>query len=203
MQRRVIAAAFLCAIAGSASAQSAASGPTVTPPSATGTSAPLQSAPPAPPPVAGQKPIEVPIHRLPGPTATKQEHIHQMGQTVMPFDLNKTTHIFRMTDSGGVQSVVVKNAQDKDQIPLVRQHLRHEAEAFQHGDYSDPTSLHGKTMPGVSELEGHHASIAVAYSELPLGAALTFKTGDRHLATEIHRWFGAQLSEHGADARAE
>jgi putative ABC transport system ATP-binding protein len=30
-------------------------------------------------------------------------------------------------------------------------------------------------MPGVSELESHHAAIAVAYSELPLGAALTFK----------------------------
>jgi len=132
-----------------------------------------------------------------------QEHIHEMGQTVMPFDLNKTMHVFRMTDSGGVQSVVVKDAQDKGQITLIRQHLRHEAEAFQHGDYSDPASLHGRTMPGVSELESHHVSIAVAYSELPLGAALTFKTRDRHLVTEIHRWFGAQLSEHGADARAE
>jgi hypothetical protein len=126
-----------------------------------------------------------------------------MGQTVMPFDLNKTTHIFRMTDTGGVQSVVVKDARDKDQIPLVRQHLRHEAEAFQRGDYSDPTSLHGKTMVGTSELERHHASISVAYSELPLGAALTFATRERHLVTEIHRWFGAQLSEHGPDARAE
>lgn len=134
---------------------------------------------------------------------TRQEHVHEMGQTVMPFDLSKTTHLFRMTDSGGVQSVVVKNVQEKDQIALIRQHLHHEAEAFQRGDYSDPTSLHGKTMPGVSELESHHASIAVAYSELPLGAALTFRTRDRHLVMEIHRWFGAQLSEHGADAMAE
>lgn len=30
-----------------------------------------------------------------------------------------------------------------------------------------------------------------------------FSTQDRHLLTAIHRWFGAQLSEHGADARAE
>ena len=134
---------------------------------------------------------------------TMQDHIHEMGQTVMPFDLNKTTHIFRMTDMGGVQSVVVKHAQDKDQIALIRQHLRHEAGAFQHGDYSDPASLHGKTLPGLSELESHHAAIGVAYSELPLGAAVTFKTRDRHLVTEIHRWFGAQLSEHGADAKAE
>ena len=134
---------------------------------------------------------------------TTQEHIHEMGQTVMPFDLNKTTHIFKMTDSGGVQSVVVKDAKDKDQVTLVRQHLRHEAEAFERGDYADPTSLHGATMPGVSELKVHHAEITVSYAELPLGAALVFETQNRHLVTAIHRWFGAQLSEHGADARPE
>jgi hypothetical protein len=78
-----------------------------------------------------------------------------------------------------------------------------EAEAFQHGDYADPMMLHGKTMSGVSKLAKYHAAIAVSYSGLPLGGALTFKTRNRHLATAIHRWFGAQLSEHGADARPE
>lgn len=134
---------------------------------------------------------------------TKQEHIHEMGQTVMPFDLTRTTHIFRMTDTGGVQSVVVKDTKDKDQIKLIRQHLRHEAAAFERGDYADPKSLHGATMPGLSELESNHAKITVSYSELPLGAALNFTTPDQHLVTAIHRWFGAQLSEHGADARPE
>ena len=32
---------------------------------------------------------------------TKQEHVHQVGPSVMPFDLSKTTHVFRMTESGG------------------------------------------------------------------------------------------------------
>jgi hypothetical protein len=134
---------------------------------------------------------------------TTQEHIHKMGQTVMPFDLNKTMHIFKMTDSGGVQSVVVKDAKDKDQVVLIRQHLRHEAQTFERGDYADPTSVHGAAMPALSELKGHHAEITVSYSELPLGAALVFKTQNRHLVTTIHRWFGAQLSEHGGDARPE
>ena len=139
----------------------------------------------------------------PALSQTKQEHVHQMGQTVMPFDLSKTTHLFRMTDSGGVQSVVIKDARDKDQVELIRQHLRREAEAFQHGDYADPTSLHGLTMLGASELASHHQEITVSYSELPLGAAITFETPNRHLVTGVHRWFGAQLSEHGADARPE
>ncbi|MEZ5889762.1 MAG: hypothetical protein R3D52_05595 [Xanthobacteraceae bacterium] len=134
---------------------------------------------------------------------TVQEHIHAKGQSVMPFDLTRTVHVFRMTDSGGVQSVIAKDAHDKDQIALIQRHLRHEAEAFQRGDYTDPISLHGATMPGVSELKSHHAKITVSYSELPAGAALTFEAPDPHLVTAIHRWFGAQLSEHGADAKAE
>jgi hypothetical protein len=43
-----------------------------------------------------------------GMAQTKQEHIHHMGPSVMPFDLAKTTHVFHMTDTGGVQCVIAK-----------------------------------------------------------------------------------------------
>jgi hypothetical protein len=72
---------------------------------------------------------------------TKQEHVHHMAYSVMPFDLAKTTHIFRMTDSGGIERVTVKDAAAKDQVALIQQHLQYEAGAFQRGDYSDPASL--------------------------------------------------------------
>ena len=134
---------------------------------------------------------------------TKQEHVHHKGQSVMPFDLAKTTHIFRMTESGGVQRVIVKDATAKDQVPLIQQHLRHEAEAFQRGDYSDPASLHGPEMPGLRELQAGARQVKVSYSALPTGAEITFETTNLHLLTAIHRWFGAQLSEHGADATSE
>lgn len=134
---------------------------------------------------------------------TKQEHVHHMGHGVMPFDLAKTTHIFRMTDSGGVQRVVVKDATEKDQVALIQRHLQHEAEAFQRGDYSDPASLHGADMPGLKDLQAGAAQINVSYSALPTGAEITFATTNLHLLTAIHRWFGAQLSEHGADATSE
>ncbi len=134
---------------------------------------------------------------------TKQENVHHMGHMVMPFDLDKTTHIFRMTESGGVQKVVVKDARAKDQVAMIQRHLQHEAEAFQRGDYSDPASLHSATMPGLKDLEAGAAHIKISYSALPTGAEITFKTTDLHLLTAIHRWFGAQLSEHGADAMSE
>jgi len=134
---------------------------------------------------------------------TRQEHVHQMAEGVMPFDMSKTVHVFRMTESGGVQKVIATEPGATDQIALIQQHLRHEAEKFQQGDYSDPAKLHGANMPGLRELQTGASRIRVSYAALPDGAEITFATSDLHLVTAVHRWFGAQLSEHGADARAE
>jgi hypothetical protein len=121
----------------------------------------------------------------------------------MPFEMSSTLHIFKMTESGGEQRVIARASADGEQLAMIRQHLRHEAERFQQGDYSDPAALHGADMPGFKELQAGASHIDVSYTELPTGAAITFHTTDLHLLTAIHRWFGAQLSEHGADARAE
>jgi len=134
---------------------------------------------------------------------TPQERVHQMSHSVMPFDMSKTIHIFRMTESGGVQRVVARDPSESDQVALIQQHLKHESERFQRGDYSDPAMLHGTDMPGLKELRAGASNIKVLYEELSAGAEITFKTTDLHLLTAIHRWFGAQLSEHGADAKAE
>jgi hypothetical protein len=134
---------------------------------------------------------------------TQQEHVHSMSHSVMPFDLAKTVHVFRMTETGGIQKVLVRDSGDTHQIALIQHHLQMESERFQHGDYSDPASLHGADMPGLKELQIGAPHIKVSYTSLPNGAAITFETTDIHLLTALHRWFGAQLSEHGADARAE
>ncbi len=134
---------------------------------------------------------------------TPQERVHHMSHSVMPFDMSKTLHVFEMTESGGVQRVVARDPSDTEQVSLIRQHLEHEAQKFQRGDYSDPAALHGADMPGLKELQAGAEDVEISYAELPEGAAITFHTTDLHLLTAIHRWFGAQLSEHGADARAE
>ena len=134
---------------------------------------------------------------------TVQEHVHHMSHTVMPFDMAKTLHIFKMTEQGGVQKVIVRNEEDADQVAPIRMHLRHEAILFQRGDFSDPMRLHGADMPGLKELTEGAAQVKVTYADLPNGGQISFETSDLHLLTAIHRWFGAQLSEHGADAKAE
>lgn len=134
---------------------------------------------------------------------TKQEQVHRMSHEVMPFAMDKTVHVFRMTEFGGVLKVLARDQDASDQIELVRRHLTHEAMRFRQGDFGDPETLHGTEMPGLPELRANHERIEVSYRKLPAGAEITFRTEDLTTLTAIHRWFGAQLSEHGADARAE
>lgn len=134
------------------------------------------------------------------PTANRQAMVHDMGSQVMPFDLGRTTHIFEMTESGGIQQVIADNSSDDAQIALIQQHIQHEVMLFSAGDFSDPSALHGGEMPGVRDLAAGVAQINIEYTALTDGAQITFTTQDLHLITAIHRWFGAQLSDHGSDA---
>lgn len=134
---------------------------------------------------------------------TTQERVHEMSDSVMPFDVSETVHVFEMTESGGVQRVIARDPGDSEQVMLIREHLEHEAGRFADGDYSDPGTLHGEDMPGLEELQAGAARIEVSYAEIDAGAEIAFRTSDLQLVTAVHRWFGAQLSEHGADARAE
>jgi hypothetical protein len=135
---------------------------------------------------------------------TAQEHVHGHGHEVMPFDLAKTIHVFRMTEDGGTQKVVMRgDAQDPEQVHLIQHHLMMEAAAFQQGNFGDPAHLHGASMPGLRELQAGAARMRISYAPRPDGGEIRFRTRDPRLVTAVHRWFGAQLSEHGADARAE
>lgn len=140
-------------------------------------------------------------HAAPGAQAAGREAmVHAMGGEVMPFSLEKTVHVFEMTTSGGVQEVRVRDPADSAQVPLIRQHLRHEAMRFQAGDYADPSTLHGRDMPGLKELAAGHERVRIAYADVAGGGRITFETPDVALLTAVHRWFGAQLSDHGRDA---
>jgi hypothetical protein len=134
---------------------------------------------------------------------TPQQHVHSMSHEVMPFDMAKTIHVFKMTTEGGEQRVEARAPVDSEQVAMIRQHLGHEAAEFAKGNFGDPAYLHGATMPGLAELSAEPKSLKVSYADVPNGGKITFEGANIRIVTAIHRWFGAQLSEHGADATAE
>jgi hypothetical protein len=136
-----------------------------------------------------------------GEEQTRQEVVEDRGADVMPFSLDATTHVFDATATGGTQRVVANDPRDREQIRLIREHLRREAAAFQRGDFGDPKSIHGHDMPGLAALEEGYERFEVIYRDLPDGARIDYRTTDPALAAAIRDWFDAQLSDHGADAR--
>jgi hypothetical protein len=133
--------------------------------------------------------------------AQRQAEVARLGPDVMPFSLKATTHIFTKTAEGGVQRVVTKRAADARQLKLVREHLHDIQTQFLKGDFSGPTHVHGVEMQGLAELQAAKpGQIAIEYSEVAAGAELTYRISDAKLVSALHRWFDAQLSDHGADA---
>lgn len=132
--------------------------------------------------------------------AARQAEIAAKGRQVMPFDLERTTHRFAKSATGGVQTVTSDDSTDAEQVALIREHLTAEAAGFGKGDYGDPASIHGGEMPGLRDLEQGHDRIDIRYAELPAGATITYTTTDASLITALHAWFDAQVTDHGRHA---
>lgn len=133
-------------------------------------------------------------------TASERAAMVERGSTeVMPFDLNRTMHMFEPTPDGGLQTVMVHDG-DPRQIALVRAHLRKEAAAFARGDFSDPARIHGMTMPGLSQLRSGASRISVRYLRTTNGASISYKTSDLQLVAAVNGWFAAQVKDHGPHA---
>jgi hypothetical protein len=133
-------------------------------------------------------------------TSSRQAEVAERGASVMPFDLERTTHRFTKTDTGGVQTVVADDPQDTAQITLIRQHLTAEVKRFERGDFTDPARIHGTTMPGLEALRAHGGRIAIDYETTTAGARATYATNDTTLREALHHWFDAQVSDHGQHA---
>lgn len=137
--------------------------------------------------------------------ADRQAEVAERGGEVMPFDLERTTHSFDKTATGGVQTVVADDPTDAAQIALIHEHLGKEAGRFRQGDFSDPARIHGTDMAGLAQLRTGAAAgrITVAYETSDDGARLVYDTADPALVRALHAWFDAQIADHGAHAEHE
>lgn len=132
----------------------------------------------------------------------RQQEVAERGSIVMPFDLERTTHVFSKTEEGGLQQVVSDDG-DPAQIALIQAHLQEEALRFQQGDFSDPAQIHGDNMPGLALLRSEYGQVEVVYTPLAEGAQISYLAEAPEVIAAIHAWFDAQLSDHGPHASPE
>lgn len=136
-----------------------------------------------------------------GADSERQAEVAERGRSVMPFDLNRTTHRFTKSADGGVETVVADDPGDQTQIRLIREHLTREYTRFRQGDWGDPASIHGGSMPGIQALSRGYTRIRMTYKNVQAGARITFSTTDPAMINALHAWFDAQVGDHGRHAR--
>jgi len=132
----------------------------------------------------------------------RQATVRARGASVMPFDLNQTTHRFITLPDGGRQSVTAKDPTNQEQVRLIQAHLPDIVSRFQNGDFSDPTAIHGQDMAGVAELaaSARQGRLQIVYTALRDGGQIKYTSRDQKTIAALHAWFAAQLSDHGHDA---
>ncbi len=135
-----------------------------------------------------------------GHSTDRHAEVAERGAQVMPFDLDRTTHIFDKQENGGLQQVI-SDDRDAGQIQLIRDHLAEEAERFSNGDFHDPAMIHGEDMAGLHELVTGADRLTIEYSEIADGAQILYTTDDPALVEAIHAWFDQQVSDHGDHAQ--
>ncbi|WP_427500970.1 aspartate carbamoyltransferase [Methylomonas sp. MED-D] len=136
----------------------------------------------------------------PPASPARLDQVAERGGHVMPFALDKTLHVFEKTEHGGLQQVIAKDANDAEQISLIRQHLADISAGFRNGDFSRQRRIHGDDMPGLAELAAAAGAVRFDYRELPNGAEIEYSAEQPALVDAIHRFFGAQLSDHARHA---
>ncbi len=140
------------------------------------------------------------VHAQAPASEQRLDEVAERGRHVMPFHLEKTQHIFNKTEHGGIQQVIAKDANDGEQIDLIRQHLADIGSRFQQGDFAKQRRIHGDDMPGLADLSANYRSVRFAYRELANGAEIEYSAEDTALVDAIHRYFNAQLSDHARHA---
>lgn len=142
-------------------------------------------------------------HAVSSASPERLHEIAERGRHVMPFNLEKTQHVFEKTARGGLQQVVAKDVGDAEQIAHIRQHLASINRGFQQGDFSRQRRIHGEDMPGITELVASYQHVSFKFRDLPNGAEIAYSADDSALVDAIHRYFDAQLTDHGRHAVGE
>jgi hypothetical protein len=139
------------------------------------------------------------------PGMTHEEHLAQLrkdadlksrGGVAMGFDQDKTTHHFRLSETGGAIEVVATDPADEATIGQVRTHLKEIAAEFARGDFAKPFATHGEMPPGAQRMQARGAALAFRYEETPTGGRVRITTSDAKAKDAVHEFLAYQIREH-------
>jgi hypothetical protein len=139
------------------------------------------------------------------PGMTHEEHLAQMqkdaelkkrGAVAMGFDQDKTTHHFRLYETGGAIEVVANDPADKPTVGQVREHLKEIAGEFARGDFGKPLATHGELPPGFEAMQERTNALTFRFEDMPAGGRVRITSPDVKARNAVHEFLRYQIQEH-------
>ena len=122
--------------------------------------------------------------------------VESHGDHAMGFPYDKTTHHFRLTESGGSIEVTANNSKDSVNVDAIRMHLAHITKAFGQGDYSTPMLVHDMIPPGVTTMKLLKEKIHFEYHAVDNGGHVSIASDDPVARAAIHDFLRFQITDH-------
>ncbi len=123
--------------------------------------------------------------------------VESHGDHAMGFPHDKTTHHFRLAESGGSIEVTTNDPKDSANIDTIRMHLAHITKAFGEGDYSAPMFVHDTIPPGVTTMKLLKEKIHFEYQVVNSGGLVRIASDDPVARAAIHDFLRFQITDHG------
>jgi hypothetical protein len=139
------------------------------------------------------------------PGMTHQEHLRQMqneaelkrrGAAAMGFDPDKTTHHFRLRQTGGAIEVQANDPADEASRAQIRVHLKDIAADFAAADFGKPLATHGAVPPGVDTMQRRRDALTFTYEDTTDGGRVRITTADANAKSAVHEFLRYQIREH-------
>ena len=126
--------------------------------------------------------------------------MQERGKLAMGVDQYTSTHHFDALANGG-RIELQRDVSDSVGVARIREHMREIARAFQAGDFSTPTMVHLREVPGARIMAAKRAVISYDPRDLPRGAELRITTSDDEARRAIHEFMAFQRGEHHAGGK--
>ena len=121
--------------------------------------------------------------------------VQQRGGMAMGVDQYTSRHVFDTTPDGGRISLQ-RDADDSVGVEQIRTHMRLIQHSFAAGDFSAPSFVHSRNMPGTDVMARKKTAIEYSYEDLPRGGAVVIRTKDPEALSAISKFLDAQRMDH-------
>ncbi|HEX5632973.1 MAG TPA: hypothetical protein VFX50_07080 [Gemmatimonadales bacterium] len=123
--------------------------------------------------------------------------VQARGEQVMGVDQYTSSHVFEDLPDGG-RIVLRRDVEDTAGVAQIRTHMRDIAARFAAGDFSLPSMVHDRPVPGTGVMAAKRDVIRYVADTLERGAQVRIVTTDTAAVRAVHEFLAFQRMDHRA-----